>query len=107
MAINGLNGLVVGDADMVGLDAYHRSQLLVHLVDGQVAVPTPAYQEKPQVGELRGEWRGDASKFSVRHQVWIQIPRGEEDWGGKKRPRRQEQVDYGHLECRNDVSGNH
>lgn len=88
MAINDLNGLVIGHADMIRLDAHHRSKLLVHLVDSQIPVPTPAYREQPKIGELRGERRGDASKLSVCDQIRIQVPGGEEDWGGDNRPRR-------------------
>lgn len=49
MAVNDLDGLVVGHTDMVGLDAHNRAQFLVHLVDGQVAITPPTYRQQPKV----------------------------------------------------------
>lgn len=96
VAVDGLDGLVVGHTDVVGLDAHQGPQLLVHLVDNLVPPAAPAHGEQPEVGELRWEGRRDAAQVAVRDQVRVQEVDGHEDRGGEPRPRGQEEVDERH-----------
>lgn len=47
MPVDDIDGRVVGDTDMVRLDADDGAQLLVELVDGEIPVSPSAYEEEP------------------------------------------------------------
>lgn len=47
VAQDGLDGVVVGHADVVGLYADYGAELLVQLMDGQVSSPSPDGVEQP------------------------------------------------------------
>lgn len=49
MAVDDLDGLVVGHTDMIGLDADDRAQLLVDLVDDEEPFTLSTYFEQPEV----------------------------------------------------------
>ena len=59
VAVDGLDGFIVVDADVVGLDAHDGSQFLVKLVDRLEAVSSPDDVHQPEVGELCGEGGGN------------------------------------------------
>jgi hypothetical protein len=47
MAQDGLDGVVVGDADMVWLYPDHWTELVVHVIDGQISPSSPDGVKQP------------------------------------------------------------
>lgn len=59
MPVDDLDGLIIVDADVVGLDPDDGSQLLVQLVHPLVPVSASHHREEPQVGNLGEEGARD------------------------------------------------
>lgn len=97
MAIDLLDRLVVADADMVWLDAHDRAELLVKLMDGRVSVSPPADAHEPEIRELGGKRRRDATQLSIRHQVLVQVRHDHAEHQGKGRPWREEEAENRHC----------
>ena len=57
MSVNGIDGRIVSDADMVRLDTQNLPLLGVALVHNLVPLSPAACRQKPKVGKLGGERR--------------------------------------------------
>lgn len=51
MTVNNLDGVVVGDGDMVGRNSDHLAVFHVCIMDGIEATSAPSLQKQPEVGE--------------------------------------------------------
>lgn len=72
MAIDCLDGGIVGDRDMMGRDADHLAMVLVRLMDGVETAATPGLQKQPEVGKAGQTGRGDVAqspRLEIRHQI--------------------------------------
>lgn len=62
MPINHLNGRIIGNRDMIGLNANHLAVFLVRVVDGQIPTSLTGLVEEPEIRECSYTWSGDVSQ---------------------------------------------
>ena len=98
VAVDGGNGGVIADRDVVGLDTNNGTQLLVKLVHSFISVTSPAYRHEPEIGELGWEGRGDLAKGAICNKVWNKIVKDSADQQDGRRPWGREEGDDGHLQ---------
>lgn len=65
MTVYGLNSIIIGDTDMVGLNSHHFAIFLMSSINKKIALATSGGQKKPEVGECR---RKGCRAFG---QTWI------------------------------------
>ena len=71
VAVDGLDRVLVCDTDMVGLNANHRSQPSMFMIDQKITFPTPAGPEEPQVGECGWKRSRDPDERAIRDEIGV------------------------------------
>ena len=69
MSVDGVDCLVIVDADMIGLNSDHSAILLVQCVNRQGPITTARHQQQPPIGKLSRKGRRNASETAVCDQV--------------------------------------
>lgn len=72
MSVDGLDGRIVCNRDVVWLDANYCSVLLMSCMHGSISSSSTTLIQQPEVGELCWEWSGDGeiARFrEVRDEV--------------------------------------
>ena len=72
MTVDCLDGVRIGNGDVMRLDAHKLAMLLMQVVDNLVALATTALVHQPEVGPRGSEWGGDIMKvpfLEVRNNV--------------------------------------
>lgn len=93
VSVDGLDGAVVCDTDVIWLDSHDFAQPLVRIVDGLKASSVAALPHQPQVGELCREWRRTFRQTPVS-EVWQDIIKHREQY---QCPGREKVGDERHL----------
>lgn len=65
MAVDSLNGAIIGDGGMTGGDANELSIFLVSVVDDDKTVTATSLQEQPEIGEGGQTGGGDIAEVSA------------------------------------------
>jgi hypothetical protein len=86
MAVYYLNGVAIGDGDVVWLDSDDFAVFLVGSVDGEVAFPAATLVHQPEVGEGRWEGRWDLPDC-ICAEVGEEVV---ENWSKEEDPGREE-----------------
>ena len=97
MAVDDGDGVVICNADMVGLDANDGAELLVYLIDIKVALAPSASVEQPKVAPRRRERGGYVSQVAEGGEVGNCIVHDQRQGQQGQSPRREEQVCQGHA----------
>lgn len=93
MSVHHVNSGLIRDTDMIWLDPYKLSMLLVFRVDSEIPLPLTSLQQEPQIRELGSKWTWDRIQRSIGRQVWDEIEDEETNWDG---PRGQQQIKDSH-----------
>lgn len=96
MSIDGRNGVLIGDTDVVGLNAYKRAQLVMHVVHDFVALAAPTHAHEPKIGELRRPWRRNVAKVPIGNGVGVNVGRDEQSHGDRYGPPGEDEFDNRH-----------
>ena len=102
MAVDGVDGSIIADTDVVGLDTNNRTQLLVKLVHPLVSVTSPDYRQQPEVCELGWEGRGNLAQSAICNEVGNKVVKDSAHQQDDRRPWGHEKADDGHLLNLND-----
>lgn len=81
MSIDDLDGLIVGDTNVVRLDPHNSPELLMHLIYDEVPLAAPACVQKPPAGELGGKRSRDIADVAVCDEVGIDVVGEDGDQG--------------------------
>lgn len=70
MPVYNLNGRVIGNTDMIGLNSDQLSIFLVRLINTLVSLSLSSLEEEPEVCKFRSERTWDVLQSGIGSEIW-------------------------------------